>query len=55
MEFLSEYGLFLAKTITIVVATLAIIGGIVALLSRSQIKSKEHFEIKHLNRDYACG
>jgi serine protease SohB len=52
MEFLSEYGLFLAKTITIVVATLAIIGGIVALLFRSQIKPKEHLEIKHLNRDY---
>jgi len=52
MEFLSEYGLFLAKAITIVVATLAIIGGIVALLTRSQIKSKEHLEIKHLNRDY---
>ncbi len=52
MEFLTEYGLFLAKAITIVIAILAGVGGLIALLSRSQIKPKEHLEIKHLNRDY---
>jgi serine protease SohB len=52
MEFLTDYGLFLAKTITFVLATLAIIGGIIVLVSRSQMKPREHLEVKHLNRDY---
>jgi serine protease SohB len=52
MEFLTEYGLFLAKTITIVAATLTIAGGLIALFYRSQLKPREHLEVKHLNRDY---
>lgn len=49
-EFLSEYGLFLAKTLTIVI--------LIALLTRSSISSKsrlqaaEKLEIKHLNKHY---
>ena len=34
MEFLSEYGMFLAKAATVVVALLIIVGGIVALTRR---------------------
>jgi serine protease SohB len=52
MEFLNEYGLFLAKAITVVAAVLIITGGIVALSSRSHHKVKEHIEVKHLNRKY---
>ncbi len=52
MEFLNEYGLFLAKAITVVAAVLIIAGGIVALSSRGHQKIKEHIEVKHLNRKY---
>ena len=52
MEFLSEYGLYLAKTVTIVVAILITVAGIIALTYRSQDKAKEHIEVKHLNRRY---
>ena len=52
MEVLIEYGLFLAKTITVVVSILVIVGGIIALVSRSHPKAKGSIEIKHLNRDY---
>ena len=34
MEFLSEYGMFLAKAVTIVAAVLVMVGGIVALVAR---------------------
>lgn len=52
MEFLTEYGLFLAKTITVVIAVLIIVSASVALSSRSHIRSKEHIKVKHLNRHY---
>ena len=52
VEFISEYGLFLAKALTIVVAILIVAGGLIALSSRGQGKSKEHIEIKHLNQRF---
>lgn len=52
MEFLIEYGLFLAKTITIVVAILAAVGGTIALSSRGRPKAKERLEVRNLNRTY---
>ena len=52
MEFVSEYGLFLAKAVTVVVAVLAMAGGIVALSTRSHAKAKGHLEIKSLNQEY---
>jgi serine protease SohB len=52
MEFVTEYGLFLAKTITVVIAVLIIAGASVALSSRGQTRSKEHIKVKHLNRHY---
>lgn len=48
MEFLSQYGLFLLKSITIVIACLVIIGGFFAL-SR---KPKPKLEITSLNETY---
>ncbi|MEE4378346.1 MAG: protease SohB [Candidatus Competibacteraceae bacterium] len=52
MEFINEYGLFLAKSITVVAAILIIVSGVVALSSRSTLKTKEHIEVKHLNRAF---
>jgi len=52
MEFLSEYGMFLIKTITIVVAIIAAAGGLIAVSMRGQTAHKERLEVKHLNRHY---
>ncbi len=53
MEFLSEYGLFLAKTITIVVALLVIIGGAFASSkARREHPEKGEIKVTHLNEVY---
>jgi serine protease SohB len=49
LEFLSEYGLFLAKAITFVVATMIIVGMIVGISSRVRRPSRGELEISHLN------
>ena len=48
MEFLYEYGLFIAKAITIVVAILLAVGGIIGLASK-QKQGKGHLEISSLS------
>ncbi len=48
-EFLTDYGLFLAKTVTLVIALLAAAGGIVALSFRAREKTKGELEITSLN------
>lgn len=50
-EFITEYGLFLAKAITVVLTVLATVGGIIALSTRSK-RAKERIEVKNLNRQY---
>lgn len=52
MEFLSEYGLFLAKVVTIVVALLLVIGFVVA--NRAQLKDRQpgHIAVTYLNDRY---
>ncbi|HPF59971.1 MAG TPA: protease SohB [Candidatus Competibacteraceae bacterium] len=54
MEFLSEYGLFLAKAVTIVAAVLVITGGIVALIARGggPHETQGRLDIRHLNENY---
>ncbi|MDS4060376.1 MAG: protease SohB, partial [Candidatus Contendobacter sp.] len=54
MEFLSEYGMFLAKTATLVAAVLVIVGGVVALATRGGGESDQRgrLDIRHLNQDY---
>lgn len=53
MEFLYEYGLFLAQAITLVAAVLIVVGGIVAITSRQRSEQQEgHIEIRHLNEKY---
>ena len=58
MEFLYEYGLFLAQAATLVVAVLLIAGGIFALGHRQRHEPEGHIEIRKLNdryRDYREG
>lgn len=51
-EFLINYGLFLAKTVTIVVAIAAVILFFMFVSSRKQAGKKESIEIKRLSKKY---
>lgn len=50
--FISEYGLFLAKSITIVLAIFALVAGIAIIASRGREIGRERLEIKKLNDKY---
>ncbi len=53
VEFFSEYGLFLAKSITIVVAILFVVGSVFSLSHRNRGESEQgHIEVKSLNEHY---
>ncbi|MFK7978161.1 MAG: protease SohB [Halioglobus sp.] len=53
MEFLYEYGLFLAQAVTLVAAILIVVGGIIAMSSRQRTEQQEgQIEIRHLNEKY---
>ncbi|OYY52004.1 MAG: protease SohB, partial [Halothiobacillus sp. 28-55-5] len=52
MEFLTNYGLFLAKTLTVVVAVLVVVGGIIALRLRQRDGAAGRFKIIELNAQY---
>lgn len=52
VEFLSDYGLFMAKTVTLVVAVIVVIAFAVAASARFKSQAKEHIEIKNLNRKF---
>lgn len=52
MEFLTNYGLFLAKTLTIVVAVLVVVGGIIALRLRQRDGAAGRFKVIELNAQY---
>lgn len=52
MEFLIEYGLFLAKTLTFVVAVFIIISLIVSASSRGKKSEKGHIHISKLNEKF---
>ncbi len=51
-NFLATYGLFLAKSLTILVVVLATFGGIIAIASRNKQKTKEKIEVTKLNQKY---
>ena len=51
-EFLSTYGLFLAKAITIAIAILIVFGGIIAIATKGKLKAKEKIEVTKLNQKY---
>ncbi len=52
MEYLVEYGLFLAKAITIVVALLVAFGGLAAILFRQRRPAQPKLVVEHLNKRY---
>lgn len=52
MHFLADYGLFLAKAVTIVLAILIVFLGILSLTLRGKVKAKEKLEVKNLNEKY---
>jgi len=52
MHYLADYGLFFAKTITLVLALLLLIAGILALAFKNKTSSKGHLEIKKINKIY---
>jgi serine protease SohB len=49
LEFLAEYGLFLAKALTFVVALLLLVIGVVAVASRTRGGDDGHIEVRKLN------
>ena len=53
MEYLYEYGLFLAEAITIVVAILLVAAGLFAIGQRGRHHDEGHIEIKKVNDRYA--
>lgn len=52
MEFLTEYGVFLAKAATVVVAILIVIGAVVSAGMKTKKGPAGHIEVKHLNKEY---
>ncbi|HFE39001.1 MAG TPA: protease SohB [Gammaproteobacteria bacterium] len=53
MEFLYEYGMFVAKTLTIVLAVLVIVVGIIVAITKNKEEHQAHIELKKLNDKYA--
>jgi serine protease SohB len=53
MDFLQDYGLFLAKTITVVIALLALIAGFTGISGRSRGSSRERLEVTALNERFS--
>lgn len=51
-DFIANYGMFLAKTITLIVALLLAVGGILLLASHGRNSAKERLEIKKINDKY---
>jgi serine protease SohB len=52
LEFLTEYGLFLAKTLTFVVAIFVIVSLVASLGGRSKKSDKGHIEVTKLNEKF---
>lgn len=52
MEFLTEYGLFLAKAVTFVVVVVVVVGVIMSLGSRHKKSAKGHIEVTKLNEKF---
>ena len=54
MEFLSEYGMFLAKALTLAAAVLVVVGGIVLLARHGEGRSESRgrLDVRHLNDTY---
>ena len=53
-DLLGEYGLFLLKTVTMVVAIVVVVGSVVALSGRARFKEEGNIEVKYLNDQFDC-
>lgn len=51
-EFFYTYGLFLAKTLTAVIAILLAFGGLIAIATKNKLQPKEKIKITKLNKKY---
>lgn len=51
-EFFLNYGLFLAKTVTFVIAIIAIVAFSIGAAGRKQVEKKETLEVKKVNKKY---
>lgn len=51
IEFLTNYALFLAESITVVVAILVVIGGVIVLSSKGNKEGKGDIEVTYFNED----
>lgn len=49
MEFIADYGLFLAKTVTFVIAFIVVLGALVSLRSKEKDRHSGHIEVRHIN------
>ena len=49
MEFFGEYGVFLAKVVTLVIAILVVFGGLIAMGMKQKKQPHGHIEVTHLN------
>ena len=49
MEFFGEYGVFLAKVVTLVIAILVVVGSLIAMGMKQKKQPHGHLEITHLN------
>jgi serine protease SohB len=52
MDFLSQYALFLAKTVTVVLGVLVTVGGSIALAARGRSRAKDRIQVTRLNLQY---
>ncbi|MGB2155204.1 MAG: protease SohB, partial [Porticoccaceae bacterium] len=52
MEFLAEYGLFLAKVVTVVIALVIIVSSVAGASQKSKQAEKGHLEITPLNQQF---
>lgn len=53
LNFFVNYGLFLLKAITIILAILALFGGLIAIAGKNKTKLKEKITIRNLNEKFA--
>jgi len=51
-EFFVEYGMFLAKTLTLIIGVVLALAGILVLAGRGREAVREHLEIKKINEKY---
>ena len=49
LEFFGEYGVFLAKVVTLVIAILVVAGSLIAMGMKQKKQPHGHIEVTHLN------